>query len=75
MYALVVVACLASQPDACRADVHAERWPLQIGCAVAAPQAAAGFEAVNPGWRVRRTLCVPTPHLHEVLARLNGEDV
>lgn len=74
MYALVFVACLSASSSVCRAEASAERFPLQIGCSVAAVQQAASFEASNPGWRVREALCVPEKRLGEILAKLNGMD-
>ncbi len=78
MLALVIVVCLAGQPDSslgCRGFVHAQSWASPTACAVAAMRAAPDFERQHAGWRFREAICVPRPHLGQVLARLNGEDI
>lgn len=77
MIALVIVACVAGQPEgptSCRGFVHAGTWAVPTGCAVASMMSAADFERRNAGWRFKKAICVPVRRLDEVLRRINGEE-
>jgi len=75
MYALVVIACMAGQPQECRGFVSAERFAMPIACARAAMLSGPPFEQANPGWRYREAKCVADRGLNKLLRELNGEDV
>ncbi len=78
MIALVIVACLAGDPEepgGCRGFVHSEQWAVPTGCVVASMTVAANFEQRNGGWHFKEAICVPVRRLDELLRRINGENV